>query len=111
MKSAWFIAVALITCVSAPCVWSQEDTNPKLYGPGASATCQTWIDARRTGTDERVLRAWMDGFVSQASLALGDVKRTDQTRLDAFMDSYCAAHPKVGLDLAAAALVGKLRQH
>lgn len=88
MKSAWFIAFALITCVSAPCVWSQENTNPKLYGPGASATCQSWGDARRTGTDEGVLRAWVDGFVSQASLALGDVKRTDQTGLDAFMDSY-----------------------
>ena len=111
MRAAWFIAAAFVTCIVAPCVWAQENTSPKLYGPGANATCQTWIDARRTGTEEGVLRAWVDGFVSQASLALGDVKRIDQAGLDAFMDSYCIAHPNVGLDLAASSLVGKIRQH
>lgn len=111
MRPAWFIAAALVTCIVAPCVWAQQNTNAKLYGPGANATCQTWIDVRRTGANEDVLRAWVDGFVSPASLALGDLKRTDQTGLDAFMDSYCIAHPNVGLDLAASSLVGKLRQH
>lgn len=79
-----------------------------MIGEGVSSNCSDWLSDASPERKTAML-AWVEGYISQASLTLSDVAPTDDISVERFLDYECMAHPKLRLDMAASLLVGSLR--
>jgi len=83
-----------------------------VYGPG-NDSCGKWLDARAKEPNYsafvQVYSAWVLGYVTAYGNYGPDLKRTDASAIDAWVDNYCRQNPLDNLNTAAKNLVEALK--
>ncbi len=106
------LAAAALT---AAALWSSTATAQSyvVWGIGAER-CAAWVDAKRSS--DKVQRAayetWAHGFLTGAGFERGGAIMTkasmDRDGVLKWLDDYCEANPRMSIERAAVALLGRL---
>ncbi len=104
------VATIILSCWSvanAASAAQSSDDVINVLGPG-NRSCGEWTDDRR-GREWVLSSVWVEGYVVGIESAWNIQFDIDPRALEAWLDSYCGAHPLDHLDLAAAKLTLELQ--
>ena len=110
MKSSYLLFALLIAVLPSSSTATPSRSWSTFEGAGG-ASCGKWIEARaHQEGDSQVYSQWVVGFLAGVTWAseVDLVGGTDISGRDAWLDSYCGAHPLDSISTAAESLANEL---
>ncbi|TBR36288.1 MULTISPECIES: hypothetical protein [Dyella] len=108
MKMQGVLLSAVALGVAACPAWAKDLSKSYVMGVGTN-TCDHWTEARKTEASGRVYQAWMEGFLSAATITSEhDYREIHSADVTSYMDDYCTRNPQATITLAAIKMLGGL---